>query len=64
MEELPTERTAIMMTTLKTEGRPSIPALTMEMTNGEAVASTEFDAFKRRLSVYGTSSPTKAKETT
>ena len=39
MEEFPTERTAIMMTTFITEGRPAIPASLIAMTKGEAFAS-------------------------
>ena len=50
MEELPTERTAIMMTTFIIESRPVIPALLMAMTKGEALASEE-DWPTRRSSV-------------
>ena len=42
MEEFPTDRTAIMMTALKTDGRPSIPAFEMAITNGDATASLLF----------------------
>jgi hypothetical protein len=39
MEELPTLRTAIMMTTFITEGIPPMPAFLTAMTKGEAFAS-------------------------
>jgi hypothetical protein len=57
MEELPTERTAIMITTLKMEGRPFMPAFVIAKTNGEAFASSEVEPSSRRGSVYGTRRP-------
>ena len=55
--------TAIMMTALKTDGRPSIPAFVMAMIKGEATVSTEDFPFKSRSSVYGTRRPTSKRET-
>jgi hypothetical protein len=41
MDELPTERTAIMIMALKREGRPLIPAFVIARTKGEAFASSD-----------------------
>lgn len=41
MAELPTLRTAIIITTLKIEGRAGMEAFVMASTNGEALASAE-----------------------
>lgn len=51
MEELPTDSTAIMMTTFMTESRPLMPASLMAMTKGEALASDEDVPLIRRGSV-------------
>jgi hypothetical protein len=51
MDELPTESTAIMMTTFMTDGRPTMPAFWMAMTNGEAAASASEWPVSRRGSV-------------
>lgn len=37
MDELPTDRTEIMMTTFMTEGRTEMPAFWIEITNGDAL---------------------------
>ena len=63
MEELPTERTATMMTRFMTEPRAGIPALVIAMTNGEALVSAEEVALRSRSSVYGTSRPTSDNDT-
>ena len=63
MDELPTDRTAIMMTTFITLSRPEIPAFLMAMTKGEALASDAAVPLSRRGSVYGTRSPINVKET-
>ena len=39
MDELPTDNTAIIMTTFMTESSPPIPAFLIAMTNGDADAS-------------------------
>lgn len=38
MEELPTDRTEIIMTTFMTDGSTSMPAFCMDMTKGDALA--------------------------
>jgi hypothetical protein len=40
MDELPTERTEIMMTTFMTEGRTLIPAFWMDITKGDALGGS------------------------
>jgi len=53
IDEFPTDRTAIKMTTFITEGRIFIPALLMAMTKGEDLASSELVPISL-LSPYGT----------
>lgn len=56
MEELATERTAIITTAFMTESRPEIPASFMAMMKGEAFESTLLRDMSSGL-VYGTVSP-------
>jgi hypothetical protein len=57
MEELATERTAIITTAFMTESRPWIPADLMAMMKGEALESTLLRPMSWG-SVYGTKRPT------
>ena len=51
MAELPTLRTAIMMTTFITPGKTCMPAFSIEMTKGDALASAEDVPSRSRGSV-------------
>lgn len=51
MAELPTLRTEIMMTTFMTPGRTWMPAFSIEMTKGDALASADDVPSRRRGSV-------------
>ena len=48
MAELPTLRTAIVITALKIEGRAGMVAFVMARTKGEALASAEVLPLRRR----------------
>jgi hypothetical protein len=56
MEELATERTAIMITAFMTESRPWIPASLMAMMKGEVLEATTFRERRSGL-LYGTRRP-------
>jgi len=62
MDELPTERTAIMITTLNIDGRPLMPAFVIARTKGEAFASSDVAPFRSLSSVYGTRRPIRRSE--
>jgi hypothetical protein len=49
--ELPTDRTAMRMTAFMTDGRTSMPASSMAMTKGDALASALLSPPMRRLSL-------------
>jgi hypothetical protein len=61
-DALPTERTAIMITTFMTEGRPLIPAFLIAITNGEAFASELLLPLRSWGLLYGTRTPTSVNE--
>src|SRR6266536_1339049 len=62
MDELPTDNTAMRITTFMIDGKTVMPAFLMEMTNGEAAASALLPD-KRRVSSYGTRTPMRRRET-
>ena len=61
MALLPTERTERVMTTLKTEGRPRMPASLMARTNGESAVLAP-EAPRREELLDGTTSPSISSE--
>jgi hypothetical protein len=63
MDEFPTERTAMRMTTFMIEGTAFIPALRTAITKGEAFASAELLPLRSNGSLYGTKTDTIVRET-
>lgn len=62
VQELATEMTEIVMTALKTDGRPLTPASLMASTNGEALVLAPLDPKRPGLS-DGRIRPSKKRET-
>lgn len=61
--ELPTLMTAMRIMPFMTLGRTVVPALSMAMTKGLAVASAPLSAPRSRASLEGTKSPTNSMDT-